>query len=227
MINPARHEQVDADVRTSVRQLERDAVNGLVEAASWREAQEALVRAAARGTHDAAARDIAQREEAARRERDTLVRQCEADLKRTLARFESQWSVAHASLAAARDEEVRAFVSATDAMEATARDRLEEKRWLADTVLESATRKARQDSEALRQELTAASRDLGAIEASAAALLKKHGHAAPPFDAAPQDAAGEHTLAAFNREGRACAELLVLLGQRLRPVVTSAAWWRA
>lgn len=222
MINPARHEQVDADVRTSVRQLERDAVNGLVEAASWREAQEALVRAAARGTHDAAARDIAQREEAARRERDSLVRQCETDLKRTLARFESQWGVAHASLVAARDEEVRAFVSATDAMEATARDRLEEKRWLADTVLESATRKARQDSEALRQELTAASRDLGAIEASAAALLKKHGHAAPPFDAAPQDATGEHTLAAFNREGRACAELLVLLGQRLRPVVTSA-----
>jgi S-DNA-T family DNA segregation ATPase FtsK/SpoIIIE len=209
-------------VHTSVNQLERDAVGGLAEAAEWRAEEEARIVSEARAGVSAAQRREEESVGKALRERDALVRQAEQALKRVLAQMETRWRASHSAIEATRDEGVRAFVSATDAMDTGAREKLEEKRWLADTVLESATRKAKQESESLRQELSAASRELSVIETSAAMMLRKHSHAVPAFDGAGGEDVAGATLGGFHKEGHACAGLLVLLEQRLRPVVTSA-----
>ncbi len=79
---------------------------------------------------------------------------------------------------------VRAFIAETNTIELKARERFEERRWLAETMLESAGQRAQQDFDGMRKQLEGRFRELATIESAAAAMLSQSGHA-------PMGAGGE------------------------------------
>ena len=138
-----------------------------------RAADEALAAAAAaaEANRDRALEEIDQQHARAHRSVD-------AELKAVRLKLSTKHDERIASAEQAAARELRAFAAQTDSVESDARKRLDERRWLADTMLESAHKKALQEFDGARAQLDANLRELAATEAAAATMLALAGHAA-------------------------------------------------
>ena len=201
----------------SLTQRQRDLLARLAAATARRAAREAEIERTTHAANDAAARAFAEAQTAAHAFHSKAIRTAENEHRHTTARAAAQHAADREAAVERREAEVRAFTVETNSMEGAANERGDERAWLADTLFESASKKARADFDATRTLLEAKSRELGAIEAAAQALLRTNGHA--PLPVINRDAPGaEGDLDARGAEAVAGLDLLT---SRVRPIAVS------
>jgi len=117
-----------------------------------------------------------------------------------------------------RDEVFAAFIAHTNHLDTKAVEVHEEQTWLAETLFESTSKKARQDFEVVRGSLEAKARELTAMQSRAQTMLKA---ARPAMDVAvaPEAAPTGDPLAVLNAAGERSLALMVLLEHRVHPFV--------
>ncbi|MEI7657637.1 MAG: FtsK/SpoIIIE domain-containing protein [Phycisphaerae bacterium] len=103
-------------------------------------------------------------------------RSVDAELKTVRQRLAARHDERLAAAEQAAATELRAFTAQTNAIESKAREGLDERRWLAETMLESANKKALQEFDAARTQTDALLRELAAIESAAVTMLAQSGH---------------------------------------------------
>ncbi|MEY3231346.1 MAG: hypothetical protein RL689_1435 [Planctomycetota bacterium] len=124
---------------------------------------------------------------AAGRELERALEEIEQQHARTHRSVDAELKAVRQKLAARHDErvaaaeqaaatEIRAFTAQTNTIESKARERLDERRWLAETMLESGNKKALQEFDAAKTQTDATLRELAAIESAAVTMLSQGGH---------------------------------------------------
>jgi hypothetical protein len=146
---------------------------------------------------------------------------------------ENEHKALRKKIAARSDEQIRgletdaaaaiqSFVSQSNQIESKAKAQLEERTWLADTMLESAVKKSRQDFDSVRQQTESRTKDLIAIQSRAVEILKLGRYAMLPETSASP--CPEDSLAWSGSEFTRAVKLLESLGRRAHPFVLNIAF---
>jgi S-DNA-T family DNA segregation ATPase FtsK/SpoIIIE len=117
--------------------------------------------------------DLAKAREDAHTIHSKHVRSVENELKNALAEEKAAYDGAFTVAEATAKREVHEFVVQTNSLESKAKERLDEKHWLAETVYESAVKKAARDFEANQGAIEQRNQDLLRISATASELLRR------------------------------------------------------
>ncbi|MBS0195507.1 MAG: cell division protein FtsK [Planctomycetes bacterium] len=203
----------------SFTQQQRDLLRRFGELTAERARREDMIAQAAQDALVAANRELAARRADADAQLAKELKSSELEHRALSGRIAGKFAADHAAAVAARDAQVREYTTQTNVMEVTAKERGEEKAWLADTLLESAGKKIRQDFDAARAALESRSKELAGMEAQAQALLKAYKHAPLPTITRETDAAGADPRADLEQAGSEALLALDLLGRRVRPFV--------
>lgn len=105
------------------------------------------------------------------------LRTIETEYKTRMAKATPKHKATREQAVRAKEAEIAAFISQTNGLEATARESIEEKAWLAETVFESSVKKIKQEFEVFRGGHDAKVRDLVECAKRASEALRKAGHA--------------------------------------------------
>ncbi len=149
------------------------------------------------------------------------IRSVDAEHKAVKQRLAAKYQERTESLEKTNATELQAFVAQTNQLESKAKARLEERMWLAETMLESANKKGKQEFEASRQLGEVRLKDLNTVQVRAAEQLARGRYAPLPVGQPRAEAAADPLAASASAFETAVHELDVL-EHRAHPFVLNA-----
>lgn len=128
------------------------------------------------------------------------------------AKHEKEWGEAHANMS----QDLAAFADTTARLEARAEQKLEDSKWMAETLVESGEGKAKAEFETAAKDHKMRQDEVEAVRVRAATLLTQNGHGAMPAASVLGAVDTSRSLPAYVEACRACG---VELEARVKPLL--------